>query len=46
MLMLAGLWGAQMIGSKEVWGEVGRDIWTNILADPLSKSDRGKKGPE
>ena len=46
MLMLAGLWGAQMIGSKEVWGEVERDIWTNILADPLSKSDRGKKGPE
>jgi hypothetical protein len=44
--MLGGLWGAQTTGARKVWGEVWKNIWTNIIADPLSKSDRGKKGPD
>ena len=41
--ILGGLWGTQKTqNSKKVWN----DIWTNIIADPLSKSNRSKYGPD
>ena len=44
--MLGGLWGAQLSGSRKVWGDFWREIWTDIIADPLSQSGRGDKGPD
>ena len=41
--MLGGLWGVQLSRStKEDW----ENIWTAIIADPLSRSKRNKKGPD
>ena len=44
--MLGGLWGTSTNGSRKVWRDVWEGIWINIIADPLSKSGRDKKGPD
>ena len=44
--MLGGLWGVQMSRRGQMWREIWKGIWTNIIADPLSHSDRGSKGPD
>ena len=44
--MLGGLWGTKLTGSRREWGDVWKDIWTAIIADPLSKSSRADKGPD
>ena len=44
--MLGGMWGVQMPRRSKTWRAVWKRIWTNIIADPLSQSDRGSKGPD
>ena len=45
--MLGGLWGAQLTRSRKVWTEYWENIWTSIIADPLSRSGRkAKNGPD
>ena len=48
--MLGGLWGARFTRSMKVWKELvlwdWENIWTAIIADPLSWSKRGNKGPD
>ena len=45
--MLGGLWGTHRTNiSRKDWADVWKDIWTAIIADPLSKSGRGAKGPD
>ena len=45
--MLGGLWGAQLTRSRKVWKEDWENIWTAIIADPLSRVGRkAKNGPD
>ena len=44
--MLGGMWAVQMGRRKKVWRDVWKSLWSAILADPLSRSERGSKGPD